>query len=73
MPLRGKLIIVGFFSSTKLLDVKRLIVKIIKGGKRVNLYLRNLPAVSCVVWPLNFASTVEMGTCGMILFRSVES
>ena len=64
---------VGFFSSTKLFDVKRLMVKMIKGGRRVSLYRRSLPAVSCVVRPLNLASTVEIGTCGMMLFLSVES
>lgn len=73
IPFSGKLTIVGFFSSTKLLLVNLLIVKIKKLGNFVNLYLRNFPAVSCVFTPLYFSKMVEMGTWGMMLLRSVLS
>lgn len=61
-PFNGKLTMVGFFSSTKLFDVKRLMCIMMKGGSLVSLYCRNLPALSCVVCPLNLANTSEIGT-----------
>lgn len=63
---------VGFFSSTKLFLVNRLMWRMRKGGRRVILYRRRTPLDSCVVKPLYLARTVEMGTWGMMFFSTAS-
>jgi hypothetical protein len=71
-PRRGKLTIVGFFSSTKLFLVNRLVWRIRYGGSRSSLCRLSVSPNSCVVLPSYLARIVASATWGMMFF-STES
>jgi hypothetical protein len=66
---------VGFFSSTKLFFVNRLMCRMRYGGSAVRWCRFSVGPNSCVLLPSNLARMAESGTCGIIFFsfRSVKS